>query len=137
MHLSLYPIRSVTVQSLALFTMGWSQWIVLKLLLFGRIIFGDSGLSYDNQREYYSHWMSISSIFSEYYGFDIYEYKLYELILAGSRHSGMYEQAMRTKLEPSTDSYFSAIKYFNNTDQYIKWSVRQHSSIYNQLMAGN
>eukprot|EP01083_Nonionella_stella_P316887 1151394_1 len=92
----------------------------------------------DSRTEYYAHWMSLMSLFSNeaYYGFNVYDLRLFDIILPGSHHSGMYESAIRTNPTPSKDSYFSAISFLNDTDRYIKWSIRQHGSIYDQLLSG-
>ena len=115
---------------------AWWLMLWIMTMLFTDTAFGVA--VYDSRTEYYSHWMSLMSVYSneEYYGFDIYEKKISQLILPGSHHSGMYEDAIRRKLQHSEDSYFSAIKYLNNTDKFVKWSIRQRSSIYNQLLAG-
>lgn len=123
-------------------TWSWASVLWLSIMTMIHLSFSSTNNEYspiyDSRTEFYSHWMSIMSLFSsdEYFGFNIYDKKLSELTLAGSHHSGMYESAIRKQLKPSSDQYYSAIKYLNNTDKFVKWSIRQKNSIYDQLLAG-
>lgn len=96
-----------------------------------------SSIYSQTRTEYYESWISkLSSSSSSFSKSDV---TLTDIVLPGSRHAGMYTQAIiDNNYAESADAYFTdVLDSYDGDARRLKWSSRQIGSVYDQLSAGS
>lgn len=83
-----------------------------------------------DRTDFYSTWMTVMSD-------TLYSKRLFDIVLPGAHHSGMYSSAISELNQSSSDSYSDLLNtYASSAADKISWSTRQSGDILSQLEAG-
>ena len=83
---------------------------------------------------FYTTWMKDMSNNELYYGFDLYNKTIFDIILPGSHKSGMNN--IETITQSMSDPYYNQISSLTNANK-ILWSQTQTNTVLNQLILGS